>query len=281
MSGPDQGQKAAKPRVLVVANQKGGVGKTTTAINLGTALAAVGEPTLVLDLDPQGNASTGLGIARSERRLTTYDVLMGEARISEAVMPTRIPGLSIVPSTVDLSGAELELIAHDRRNHILKEALAEYSVYGSNPFSYVLIDCPPSLTLLTVNAMVAADAVIVPLQCEFFALEGLGKLLNTIKIVQSRLNTELQIEGILMTMYDGRLRLCNQVVNEVRRHFEDMVFYTIIHRNSKLSEAPSVGKPVVLYDSDCKGAINYLNLAKEVLQKNDLTKMTQEERILE
>src|SRR5579864_1927280 len=170
---------SAKPRILVVANQKGGVGKTTTAINLGTALAAVGEPTLVVDIDPQGNASTGLGIARSERRVTIYDVLMGEAKLCDAVMPTRIPKLSIVPATVDLSGAELELIDIPRRNFILKDALEEYSVHGENAFSYVLIDCPPSLTLLTINAMAAADAVMVPLQCEFFALEGLSQLLKT------------------------------------------------------------------------------------------------------
>ena len=267
MSAPEQGQKSAKPRVLVVANQKGGVGKTTTAINLGTALAAVGEPTLVLDLDPQGNASTGLGIARGDRRLTTYDVLMGDVRISEAVMPTRIPGLSIVPSTVDLSGAELELIAHERRNHILKEALAEYSVHGSNPFSYVLIDCPPSLTLLTVNAMVAADAVIVPLQCEFFALEGLSQLLKTIDLVKVNLNPALEIQGIVLTMFDKRNNLSDLVAADVRGHFGDKLYDTVIPRNVRISEAPSHGKPVLLYDFRCPGAQAYVHLASEVLKR--------------
>ncbi|HVE02839.1 MAG TPA: ParA family protein [Rhizomicrobium sp.] len=267
MSAPGQGQKSAKPRVLVVANQKGGVGKTTTAINLGTALAAVGEPTLVLDLDPQGNASTGLGIARGDRRLTTYDVLMGDVRISEAVMPTRIPGLSIVPSTVDLSGAELELIAHDRRNHILKEALAEYSVHGSNPFSYVLIDCPPSLTLLTVNAMVAADAVIVPLQCEFFALEGLSQLLKTIDLVKVNLNPALEIQGIVLTMFDKRNKLSDQVAADVRANMGEKVYRTMIPRNVRISEAPSHGLPALVYDLRCPGSQAYIKLAGELIAR--------------
>ena len=196
-----------KPRILVVANQKGGVGKTTTTINLGTALAAIGEPTLVIDIDPQGNASTGLGIPRAARTITTYDVLMGEAKLEEAIVATRIPQLSLVPSTVDLSGAELELIDKPRRNFILKDALADYSVHGSSRFSYVLIDCPPSLTLLTVNAMAAADAVIVPLQCEFFALEGLSQLLKTIDLVRANLNPSLEIQGIVLTMFDKRNKL--------------------------------------------------------------------------
>ncbi|HEX4176800.1 MAG TPA: AAA family ATPase, partial [Rhizomicrobium sp.] len=186
-----------KPRVLVVANQKGGVGKTTTAINLGTALAAVGEPTLVIDIDPQGNASTGLGLHRQDRKLTTYEVLTGQSPLADAIVPTRIPGLSLVPATVDLSGAELELADMARRNFILRDAIEEYSAHGQNPFSYILIDCPPSLTLLTVNAMVAADAVIVPLQCEFFALEGLSQLLKTIELVRANLNSDLEIQGII------------------------------------------------------------------------------------
>ena len=198
-------------------------------------------------------------------------------RLHEVILKTDVPYLDLVPSHIDLVGAEIEMINYPERELVLKRILDPIK----NEYDFIVIDCSPSLGLITVNALVAADSVVVPVQCEFFALEGLGKLLNTIKIVQNRLNTELQIEGILMTMYDGRLRLCNQVVNEVRRHFEDMVFNTIIHRNSKLSEAPSVGKPVVLYDSDCKGAINYLNLAKEVLQKNDMTRMKNEERILE
>jgi chromosome partitioning protein len=267
MSEPDQGQKGSKPRVLVVANQKGGVGKTTTAINLGTALAAIGEPTLVLDLDPQGNASTGLGIARSERRLTTYDVLMGEAKIAETVMPTRIPGLSIVPSTVDLSGAELELIDLNRRNHILKDALAEYSVYGGNPFSYVLIDCPPSLTLLTVNAMVAADAVIVPLQCEFFALEGLSQLLKTIDLVKVNLNPALEIQGIVLTMFDKRNKLSDQVAADVRANMGEKVYRTMIPRNVRISEAPSHGLPALVYDLRCPGSQAYIKLAGELIAR--------------
>jgi chromosome partitioning protein len=267
MSAPDQGQKSSKPRVLVVANQKGGVGKTTTAINLGTALAAIGEPTLVLDLDPQGNASTGLGIARSERRLTTYDVLMGEAKIAEAVMPTRIPGLSIVPSTVDLSGAELELIDLNRRNHILKDALTEYSVYGGNAFSYVLIDCPPSLTLLTVNAMVAADAVIVPLQCEFFALEGLSQLLKTIDLVKVNLNPGLEIQGIVLTMFDKRNKLSDQVAADVRANMGEKVYRTMIPRNVRISEAPSHGLPALVYDLRCPGSQAYIKLAGELIAR--------------
>jgi chromosome partitioning protein len=267
MSAEMPTESGVKPRILVVANQKGGVGKTTTAINLGTALAAVGEPTLVVDLDPQGNASTGLGIPRSERRLTTYDVLMGEAKISEAVMPTRIPGLSIVPSTVDLSGAELELIDHQRRNHILKEALAEYSVYGANPFSYVLIDCPPSLTLLTVNAMVAADAVIVPLQCEFFALEGLSQLMKTIELVKVNLNPTLEIQGIVLTMFDKRNRLSDQVAADVRANMGEKVYRTMIPRNVRISEAPSHGLPALVYDLRCPGSQAYIKLAGELIAR--------------
>ena len=267
MSAEMPTESGAKPRILVVANQKGGVGKTTTAINLGTALAAVGEPTLVVDLDPQGNASTGLGIPRSERRLTTYDVLMGEAKISEAVMPTRIPGLSIVPSTVDLSGAELELIDHQRRNHILKEALAEYSVYGANTFSYVLIDCPPSLTLLTVNAMVAADAVIVPLQCEFFALEGLSQLMKTIELVKVNLNPTLEIQGIVLTMFDKRNRLSDQVAADVRANMGEKVYRTMIPRNVRISEAPSHGLPALVYDLRCPGSQAYIKLAGELIAR--------------
>ena len=267
MSGESPSEMDAKPRVLVVANQKGGVGKTTTAINLGTALAAVGEPTLVIDLDPQGNASTGLGIPRSERRLTTYDVLMGEAKISEAVMATRIPGLSIVPSTVDLSGAELELIDQQRRNHILKDALAEYSVYGSCPFSYVLIDCPPSLTLLTVNAMVAADAVIVPLQCEFFALEGLSQLMKTIELVKINLNPTLEIQGIVLTMFDKRNKLSDQVAADVRANMGEKVYRTMIPRNVRISEAPSHGLPALVYDLRCPGSQAYIKLAGELIAR--------------
>jgi chromosome partitioning protein len=256
-----------KPRVLVVANQKGGVGKTTTAINLSTALAAVGEPTLVIDIDPQGNASTGLGIPRASREVTTYDVLMGEAKLADAIVPTRIPLLSIVPATVDLSGAELELIDKPRRNFILKDALAEYSAHGSSQFSYVLIDCPPSLTLLTVNAMVAADAVMVPLQCEFFALEGLSQLLKTIDLVRVNINPSLEIQGIVLTMFDKRNKLSDQVAADVRQNMGAKVYNTVIPRNVRISEAPSHGVPALVYDLRCPGSQAYIKLAGELIQR--------------
>jgi chromosome partitioning protein len=256
-----------KPRVLVVANQKGGVGKTTTAINLGTALAAVGEPTLVVDIDPQGNASTGLGVPRAARKVTIYDVLMGEAKLADAVVPTRIPLLSLVPATVDLSGAELELIDQPRRNFILKDALAEYSVHGSTRFSYVLIDCPPSLTLLTVNAMVAADAVMVPLQCEFFALEGLSQLLKTIDLVRANINPALEIQGIVLTMFDKRNKLSDQVAADVRENMGEKVYSTVIPRNVRISEAPSHGVPALVYDLRCPGSQAYIKLAGELIQR--------------
>jgi chromosome partitioning protein len=256
-----------RPRVLVIANQKGGVGKTTTAINLGTALAAVGEPTLIIDLDPQGNASTGLGIPRTERKVTTYDVLMGQAPLADAIRPTRIPKLSLVPSTVDLSGAELELVGVERRNFRLKEALAEYSVHGSSPFAYALIDCPPSLSLLTINAMAAADAVIVPLQCEFFALEGLTQLMNTIELVRDNLNPMLEIQGIVLTMYDRRNKLSDQVASDVREHMGAKVYNTMVPRNVRISEAPSHGLPALVYDLRCPGSQAYIKLAGELIQR--------------
>jgi chromosome partitioning protein len=256
-----------RPRVLVVANQKGGVGKTTTAINLGTALAAVGEPTLVIDLDPQGNASTGLGVPHADRKISSYEVLMGEAKIAQAVVQTKIPGLSIVPATVDLSGAELELIDLDRRNFRLKDAIAEYSVHGSSRFSYILIDCPPSLTLLTVNAMAAADAVIVPLQTEFFALEGLSQLLKTIERVRGNLNPTLELQGIILTMFDKRNNLSDQVAADVREHLGDKVYRTVIPRNVRISEAPSHGLPALVYDLRCPGSQAYIKLAGELIQR--------------
>jgi chromosome partitioning protein len=256
-----------KPRILVVANQKGGVGKTTTAINLGTALAAVGEPTLVIDIDPQGNASTGLGIHRQDRKLTTYEVLTGQAKLAEAVVKTRIPGLSLVPATVDLSGAELELADMPRRNFILRDALEELSVHGENPFSYILIDCPPSLTLLTLNAMAAADAVMVPLQCEFFALEGLSQLMKTIELVRDRLNPSLEIQGIVLTMFDKRNKLSDQVAADVRETLGEKVYSTVIPRNVRISEAPSHGVPALVYDLRCPGSQAYIKLAGELIQR--------------
>jgi len=256
-----------KPRILVVANQKGGVGKTTTAINLGTALAAVGEPTLVIDIDPQGNASTGLGVHRQDCKLTTYEVLTGQAKLDEAIVKTRIPGLSLVPATVDLSGAELELADMPRRNFILKDALEEYSVHGANEFSYILIDSPPSLTLLTLNAMAAADAVMVPLQCEFFALEGLSQLMKTIELVRNKLNPTLEIQGVVLTMFDKRNKLSDQVAADVRETLGEKVYTTVIPRNVRISEAPSHGVPALVYDLRCPGSQAYIKLAGELIQR--------------
>lgn len=257
--------RKAGPRVLVIANQKGGVGKTTTAINLGTALAAVGQPTLVIDLDPQGNASTGLGISRHDRLVTSYDVLTG-APLADAVAPTRIPGLCVVPSVVDLSGVEFELVGAERRNFRLRDALAAFALTSSN-FSYILIDCPPALGLLTINAMAAADAVVVPLQCEFFALEGLTQLLRTIERVKTALNPTLELQGVILTMFDKRNNLSDQVASDVRAHLGEKVYQTVIPRNVRISEAPSHGLPALVYDLRCPGSQAYIKLAGELIQR--------------
>ena len=259
---------AGRPRVLAVANQKGGVGKTTTAINLGTALAAIGEHVLVVDLDPQGNASTGLGIERKARHVSTYDVLTGKASLRSAVLPTTVPRLDIAPSTMDLSGLELEIGRERDRAFRLRNALADLNKGPRNfDYSYVLVDCPPSLNLLTVNAMAAADSILVPLQCEFFALEGLSQLLKTVDQVKSSLNPTLSIHGIVLTMYDSRNNLSNQVVADVRQFMGRKVYDTVIPRNVRISEAPSYGKPVLVYDLKCVGSEAYLRLATEIIQR--------------
>jgi chromosome partitioning protein len=266
----ERAEPAKPPRVLAIANQKGGVGKTTTAINLGTALAAIGERVLVIDLDPQGNASTGLGIDRRNRRVSTYDVLVGEAPLREAVVATAVPRLSIAPSTMDLSGLELEIGQARDRAFRLRTAISPLNAgkfTGVGDFTYVLVDCPPSLNLLTVNAMAAAHAILVPLQCEFFALEGLSQLLQTVEQVKSTLNPELTIHGIVLTMFDARNNLSNQVVADVREFMGRKVYDTIIPRNVRVSEAPSYGKPVLVYDLKCVGSEAYLRLATEIIQR--------------
>ncbi len=259
------------PRVIVLANQKGGVGKTTTAINLGTALAAVGEDVLVVDLDPQGNASTGLGVDRKARAISTYDVLLGESSLDDAIVATAVPRLSIAPSTLDLLGVELEISGDKDRAFRLKRAIAELAAADQHRetrrFSYILVDCPPSLNLLTINALAGADAVLVPLQCEFFALEGLSQLLSTVQQVKRTLNPKLDIHGVVLTMFDARNNLATQVVADVRRFMGDKVYETMIPRNVRVSEAPSHGKPVLLYDLKCSGSQAYLKLASEVIQR--------------
>jgi chromosome partitioning protein len=250
-------------RVLAIANQKGGVGKTTTAINLGTALAAVGERVLLIDADPQGNASTGLGVPRQPRKVTLYDVLMGDTPMNEAAIHTALPGLDLIASDPDLSGVELELGQMPRRSYRLRDAMEKLRISGA--YSYVLIDCPPSLNLLTVNAMTASDAVFVPLQCEFFALEGLTQLMRTVDLVRGSLNPALEIQGVVLTMYDRRNSLSEQVSRDVRSHFGDKVYETVIPRNVRVSEAPSFGKPVLIYDLKCAGSQAYLKLAREVV----------------
>jgi chromosome partitioning protein len=264
---------ATRPRVLGIANQKGGVGKTTTAINLGTALAAIGEHVLIVDLDPQGNASTGLGIERKSRRTSTYDVLTGAAPMRDAVLQTAVPQLYIAPSTLDLSGLELEIGQQRDRAFRLRSALRQLnSGTRTYDFTYVLVDCPPSLNLLTVNAMAAADSILVPLQCEFFALEGLSQLLRTVEQVKTTLNPTLSIHGIVLTMYDSRNNLSNQVVADVRQFMGSKVYETIIPRNVRISEAPSYGKPVLVYDLKCVGSEAYLRLATEIIQREKALK---------
>jgi len=250
-------------RVLAIANQKGGVGKTTTAINLGTALAAIHQRVLIIDLDPQGNASTGLGIAHNDREINAYHVMIGQAQLLDAVHDTEIPELKVMTSGPDLYGAEIELVDANAREYRLREAL----VQASGAYDYILIDCPPALSLLTVNALVAAQAVLVPLQCEVFALEGISQLVKTINMIQQTLNPTLDLQGIVLTMHDKRNNLSDLVANDVREHFGEKVYNTVIPRNIRVSEAPSHGKPVLLYDINCPGSQAYLNLAGELIQR--------------
>lgn len=252
-------------RIIAIANQKGGVGKTTTAINLAASLAALEKKVIIIDADPQANATSGIGIDTRQLKSTVYDCLVDGKEPYDTVMVTNVENLSVMPSNIDLVGAEIEMLDRPEREKILKGILSKIS----GNYDYVIIDCSPSLGLLTVNALTAANSVIIPVQCEYFALEGLGKLLNTIKIIQGNLNPDLEIEGFLLTMYDSRLRLSNQVAEEVNKHFQQMVFKTIIQRNVKLSEAPSFGQPAILYDADSRGTVNYLNLAKELIEKHD------------
>lgn len=252
----------SQPRILAVANQKGGVGKTTTAINLATALSAVGKSALLLDLDPQGNATTGLGVRRSMIKSSAYDVLFGDAGVHEAAVATKVPRLSVVPSSVHLSGAEIELVTASNREFRLKDALRR-----PMPYDYVIIDCPPSLSLLTLNALVAAHSILVPLQCEFYALEGLSHLTKTIERVRKSFNPDLDIQGIALTMYDQRNSLTRMVESDVRSHFGDKVYKTVIPRNVRLSEAPSYGLPAIVYDMKCAGAQAYIHLASEVIKR--------------
>lgn len=267
--------RQGQPRIIALANQKGGVGKTTTAINLGTALAAIGERVLIVDLDPQGNASTGLGIDRRNRNCSTYDVLIGEAKLREAIVPTAVPRLHIAASTMDLSGLELELGTARDRAFRLRDAISDLNTDAAegNDYTYVLVDCPPSLNLITVNAMAASHAILVPLQCEFFALEGLSQLLQTVEQVRSTLNPTLSIHGIVLTMFDSRNNLSNQVVADVRQFMGDKVYDTMIPRNVRISEAPSYGKPVLVYDLKCVGSDAYLKLATEVIQRERALRM--------
>ncbi|WP_240006314.1 ParA family protein [Pseudaquidulcibacter saccharophilus] len=259
-----------KPRIIAIANQKGGVGKTTTAINLGTALAAIGQKVLVLDMDAQGNASTGLGVDSLSRKVTSYEVMMGEATIKEAITKTKIPNLMVLPSSVDLAGAEIELANVSNRAFRLKEAFVRNEQSGGVDIDYVIIDCPPSLNVVTINALTAANSILVPLQCEFFALEGLSQLMRTVNLVKGSLNPDLEIQGVVLTMYDNRNKLSEQVAADVRGHFGDKVYTTMIPRNVRVSEAPSHGKPVLIYDYNCQGSRAYIRLAGELIQRERL-----------
>ncbi|HPH87460.1 MAG TPA: AAA family ATPase [Chitinophagales bacterium] len=264
-------------KIISIANQKGGVGKTTTAINLAASLAILEQKTLLIDADPQANSTSGCGFDPRNIKVSLYECLIDSVKAKDIILETDTPNLFLLPAHLDLVGAEIELINHPNREKILKEILSDLK----KKYDFIIIDCSPSLGLITVNALTASDSVLVPVQCEYFALEGLGKLLNTIKIVQSRLNKDLEIEGILLTMYDQRLNLSNQVVSEVKRRFEQSVFNTIIHRNTRLGEAQSLRQPIIMYDADSKGAVNYLNLAREIMQNNGMTNIPMDDKFIE
>ena len=269
-------ERTSMGKIIAIANQKGGVGKTTTSINLGACFGVLEYKTLLIDADPQANATSGLGVEPTQVENGTYEALLGQADIRSSIVTTSSPNLDLLPARIDLVGAEIELISKEEREFQLRKALEPIQ----EEYDFIIIDCSPSLGLITINSLVASDAVLIPVQCEYFALEGLGKLLNTIKIVQTSLNETLDIEGILLTMYDTRLRLANQVVDEVRTHFQDLVLKTIIHRNTRLGEAPSFGESIIMHDASSKGSVNYLNLARELLQRNQMTKLTDAEKII-
>jgi len=264
-------------KIIAIANQKGGVGKTTTAINLAACLGVFEHKTLLVDADPQANATSGVGFDPRNIKTSIYECIINEVEPIDIILNTENPNLDILPAHIDLVGAEIEMINLPNREKMMRMALNKVK----DLYDFIIIDCSPSLGLITVNSLTAANSVIVPVQCEYFALEGLGKLLNTIKIIQTRLNPDLEIEGMLLTMYDQRLRLANQVVEEVKMHFQQMVFDTVIHRNTRLGEAPSHGETIVMHDASCKGSINYMNLAREILQKNELTRIKEEDKIIE
>jgi len=270
-------KKQRMTKIIAIANQKGGVGKTTTAINLAASLAILEHKTLLIDADPQANATSGIGFDPRNIKTSIYECIINEVEPKDIILNTSTPHLDLIPAHIDLVGAEIEMINLPNREHMMRAAINKIK----DQYEFIIIDCSPSLGLITVNSLTAADSVIIPVQCEYFALEGLGKLLNTIKIIQTRLNPELEIEGILLTMYDSRLRLSNQVVEEVKTHFQQMVFDTIIQRNTRLGEAPSFGLSVIMHDASSSGAVNYLNLAREILQKNELTKLTLAEKIID
>ena len=263
-------------KIISLANQKGGVGKTTTTINLAASLAVLEQKVLIIDADPQANSTSGLGFDVRNVQSSIYECIVDEVDAQKVILKTDVANLDLIPSHIDLVGAEIEMLNMPNREKVLKNALSQIK----DNYDFIFIDCSPSLGLITVNALTASDSIIIPVQCEYFALEGLGKLLNTIKIIQNRLNPELAIEGFLLTMFDGRLNLSNQVYEEVKHHFQEMVFDTVIQRNVKLSEAPSYGKPAILYDASSKGAINHMNLAREILQRNSMTQMSQEKNVV-